>query len=129
MHGTFSPIDVHNTLLASGPDFREDFVDTLPSGNVDVAPTIARILGLTLPQAEGRPLLEALRGRDQAESKAYAVTSKTLRPASHATDLSVLSPTGAKTGKTRYTFGLQVKELRYGGHSYTYFDWARADRR
>jgi arylsulfatase A-like enzyme len=129
MHGSFSPIDVHNTLLATGPDFREDFTDTLPSGNVDVAPTIARILGLTLPQVEGRPLLEALRGRDRAELKAYAVTPRTLRPASDATDLSVVSPIGAKTDKTRYTFGLQVKELRYGEHSYTYFDWARADRR
>src|SRR5262249_54851545 len=25
MHGSFSPIDVHNTLIASGPDFREAF--------------------------------------------------------------------------------------------------------
>jgi arylsulfatase A-like enzyme len=129
MHGSFSPVDVHNTLLASGPDFRENFTDPLPSGNVDVAPTIARILGLTLPQAEGRPLLEALRGRDHAETKAYAATARALRPASDASDLSVISPIGAKTGKTRYTFGVQVKELRYGENSYTYFDWAQADRR
>ncbi|HSE11021.1 MAG TPA: alkaline phosphatase family protein, partial [Rudaea sp.] len=27
MHGSFSPIDVHNTLIASGPDFRENFSD------------------------------------------------------------------------------------------------------
>ena len=46
MHGSFSPIDVHNTLIAYGPDFREGMRDTLPTGNVDVAPTIASILGL-----------------------------------------------------------------------------------
>ena len=43
MHGSFSPLDVHNTLIAFGPDFREGLKDPLPSGNVDVAPTIAGI--------------------------------------------------------------------------------------
>ena len=61
MHGSFSPIDVHNTLIAIGPDFREGLTDELPTGNVDVAPTVASILGLSLPRADGRPLLEALR--------------------------------------------------------------------
>ena len=36
MHGSFSPLDVHNTLIAYGPDFREGFKDPLPTGNVDV---------------------------------------------------------------------------------------------
>ncbi|GAC1341059.1 MAG: alkaline phosphatase family protein [Beijerinckiaceae bacterium] len=54
MHGSFSPIDVHNTLIALGPDFREGLKDELPTGNVDVAPTIASIFGLNLPHADGR---------------------------------------------------------------------------
>ena len=33
---SFSPIDVHNTLVAEGPDFKAGFTDTLPTGNVDV---------------------------------------------------------------------------------------------
>ena len=38
MHGSFSPIDVHNTLLAAGPGFKSGTTVSLPSGNVDVAP-------------------------------------------------------------------------------------------
>ena len=128
MHGSFSPVDVHNTLLASGPDFAEHFADPLPSGNVDVAPTLAKILGIELPQAEGRPLLEALRGPAHVESTAYAVTARTLAPAQPATGLKIQSPLGADTAKTRYSFDVHVKELRHGDHSYTYFDFAKAER-
>ncbi|HET7063920.1 MAG TPA: alkaline phosphatase family protein [Rudaea sp.] len=127
MHGSFSPIDVHNTLLAFGPHFREGFTDTLPSGNVDVAPTVAKILGIELPHADGRPLLEALQGqRDVAE--AYSVTPKAIAPSTAATGLAIKSPVGADTGKTRYDLKLQIKELRHGPASYTYFDWAKAER-
>src|SRR6185369_5616168 len=61
MHGSFSPIDVHNTLVASGPDFVGGFADKLPTGNVDVAPTVAFLLNLPLDKADGRPLYEALK--------------------------------------------------------------------
>jgi hypothetical protein len=60
MHGAFSPIDVRNVLVASGPSFRKGFVDDYPSSNLDLAPTIATLLGLSMPQAEGRVLDEAL---------------------------------------------------------------------
>jgi predicted AlkP superfamily pyrophosphatase or phosphodiesterase len=127
MHGSFSPVDVHNTLLASGPDFRETFTDTLPSGNVDVAPTVAKILDIDLPNADGRPLLEALLGR-HAGTDAYSVTAKAIAPSTAATGLAIKSPVGADTGKTHYDFKLQIKELRHGAALYTYFDWARAER-
>ncbi len=53
---------MHNTLVAAGPDFREGLASELPSGNIDVAPTILKILNLT-PAApvDGRVLWEALR--------------------------------------------------------------------
>src|SRR5262245_13057465 len=51
----------HNLVSVLGPDFRENMQDLLPTGNVDLAPTVASILGLELPQADGRSLLEALR--------------------------------------------------------------------
>ena len=38
---------MHNTLIASGPDFKSAFVDEAASGNIDVAPTILWILGIT----------------------------------------------------------------------------------
>lgn len=129
MHGSFSPVDVHNTLVAFGPDFRENFNDSLPSGNVDVAPTIAMILGLDLPQADGRILLEALNGHAHVEAAAYSVTPRIVSPRTPATGLSVKTPVGADSRKTSYSFSLQVKELRDGTQLYTYFDWARAERR
>ena len=129
MHGSFSPRDVHNTLLASGPDFAESYTDNLPSGNVDVAPTIAKIFGLELPQADGRPLLEALRGRVHEDASAYTVKPQTINPAQPATGLAVQSPLGATTGATSYSFDLRVKELGYCDKTYTYFDWAKAVRK
>src|SRR5207247_9066501 len=61
MHVTLSRFDMHNTLIASGPDFRHGAVDELPTGNVDIAPTILWILGIKPPQPmDGRVLTEAL---------------------------------------------------------------------
>ena len=60
-HGTLSRFDMHNTLIAAGPDFRRGEVDELPTGNVDVAPTVLHILGIkSSGQLDGRVLLEAL---------------------------------------------------------------------
>jgi arylsulfatase A-like enzyme len=60
-HVSLSPFDMHATLVASGPHFRTGVVDTLASGNVDVAPTVLWILGLKPPKAmDGRVLTEAL---------------------------------------------------------------------
>ena len=61
MHVTLSRFDMHNTLIAAGPDFRRGVADELPTGNVDVAPTILWILGITPPRPmDGRVLTEAL---------------------------------------------------------------------
>jgi hypothetical protein len=60
-HATLSRFDMHNTLIAAGPDFRPGQLDDLPTGNVDLAPTILRILGITPPQQlDGRILSEAM---------------------------------------------------------------------
>jgi arylsulfatase A-like enzyme len=61
-HASLSPYDMHNTLVAAGPDFRRGVLDTLPSGNTDLAPTILWILGLkdAAAQTDGRVLSEAL---------------------------------------------------------------------
>ena len=61
MHVTLSRSDMNNTLIAAGPDFRRGAVDELPSGNVDIAPTILWILGIKPPgPMDGRVLTEAL---------------------------------------------------------------------
>ncbi len=61
-HSSLSPHDLHNTLIASGPDFRHGWNDTMPTGNIDVAPTILAVLGLEAPKTmDGRILSEVLR--------------------------------------------------------------------
>lgn len=131
MHGSFSPIDVHNTLIAAGPDFRAGFRDPLPTGNVDVAPTVARILGLPLPRAQGRALLEALsRG---AAVDDYRVARQVQHPRAPATGLTVHVPTDPDgkdiaPGLGTYSFELHVTALTYGAQTYTYFDFAKTRR-
>jgi hypothetical protein len=62
-HGTSSPFDIHNTLIAAGPDFREAFSSDVPTGNVDIAPTLLHLLKLPIPPTmTGRVFNEALRG-------------------------------------------------------------------
>src|SRR6267142_6595609 len=60
-HATLSKFDMHNTLIAAGPDFRRGEEDSLPTGNIDVVPTILQILGIKVPhQMDGRILSEAV---------------------------------------------------------------------
>jgi arylsulfatase A-like enzyme len=61
IHSSLSPFDMRNTLVAAGPDFRHGWIDELPSGNVDIAPTILQILGVSPPvKMDGRVLTEAM---------------------------------------------------------------------
>jgi hypothetical protein len=130
MHGSFSPIDVHNTLIAAGPDFHLAFKDTYPSGNVDVAPTVASILKLSLPMANGRVLKEALAGSNVT----YTVTPGTTGPAAAATIAGSCNPDdppcATPTTDTSYNFVLSTKVLTLddGTTKYTYFDKAKATR-
>ena len=62
-HGSLSPFDMHNTLVGSGPDLKRGFIDTIPSGNIDLAPTVLHLLGIKPKQPmDGRVLREALAG-------------------------------------------------------------------
>jgi hypothetical protein len=66
MHGAAGEREIHNFCAAAGPDFRRGSVDSNPTSNIDVAPTITEILG-TLPNIgpggvtpAGRSMAEAL---------------------------------------------------------------------
>ncbi len=131
MHGSFSPVDVHNTLIAYGPDFKRNFVDSLPSGNVDVAPTVAHLLGLSLPNTDGRVLKEALVKGGSLSS--YAIKVQDFSPKKPATGLiyqQATSPDGKDidSTKTNYTIHLQTRTITQDGQNYSYFDWANAIR-
>jgi hypothetical protein len=61
MHGSLSRYDMLNTLIMAGPDFKSGVVNKKPSGNMDVAPTIAHVMGMkTEKPMDGRILREAL---------------------------------------------------------------------
>ena len=62
-HASLSRYDLHNTLVAAGPDFQKGWRDEMPTGNVDLAPTIAHLLGLPHPpKMDGRVLYESFLG-------------------------------------------------------------------
>jgi hypothetical protein len=61
MHGAAGARELHNYLAATGPDFRRHFIDTDPTGNADVAPTIRKIFAeKATPGSTGRLISEAL---------------------------------------------------------------------
>jgi len=73
-HASLSAYDMHNTLIAAGPDFRKGWSDETPTGNIDLAPTILWILGVrpTKP-LDGRVLLEAMPGHRLGRKVSEAV--------------------------------------------------------
>lgn len=77
-HGSFGRGDTHNFMAAVGPDFKRGFVDPAPVSNADIAPTLARILGLRIPprgRLVGRPLGEALQGGAPVSSTRSTIRS------------------------------------------------------
>jgi arylsulfatase A-like enzyme len=129
-HGSFSPTDTRISLMASGPDFKSGLYDTLPTSNVDIAPTVARILQFSMPDVQGRVLEEALQGGPQVSE--YAVLNKTHRSSTKA-GLTVKLPTdldgrGVDPNLSSYSVELKTKILTRDASSYTYFDQAQAVR-
>jgi arylsulfatase A-like enzyme len=60
-HGSASPYDLHNVLVAWGPHIREGMTSELPCGIVDLAPTVMHLLGITsYGTMDGRVLEEIL---------------------------------------------------------------------
>lgn len=134
MHGSFGPTDVHNTLIARGPDFKSGYQDPLPSGNVDVAPTVAAILNLSLDaKAEGRALYESLASSGVADT-CYAKTTGTIASATPASSIAMYKPTAITNGAANadgtksYSVSVSTKMVSGMGASSTYFDKAKAVR-
>ncbi|SPB18032.1 hypothetical protein NOV72_05231 [Caballeronia novacaledonica] len=133
MHGSFGTNDVHNTLIANGPSFKTSSVVSTPTGNVDVAPTVAHLLGLSMPQADGRIINESL--QNPPGNASPQVAASTITPPAPATGLRFelpTDPTGATAdtslAKGTYTINLAVKDLTVDNKTYRYFDYAKAIR-
>ena len=129
-HGSFSPTDTHISMMAYGPDFKSGIHNTLPTANVDIAPTVAHILAFNMPLVQGRVLEEALKGGPRVTE--YTMSAKIHR-SSKKTGLKVKPPTDLDghtidPNLTTYSVELRTKILTRGGASYIYFDEARAIR-
>ena len=60
-HGSMSRHETRNVFFARGPDFKQSVTVATPTGNVDLAPTILRLLDLPSSNPmQGRILHEAL---------------------------------------------------------------------
>ena len=60
-HGSMSKSELRNILFAAGPSFKQGVQVDTPTGNIDMAPTVLRILGISSGAGmEGRVLEEAL---------------------------------------------------------------------
>jgi arylsulfatase A-like enzyme len=76
-HGSSSPYDIHNTLIAAGPGFRTRAVSAVPTANVDLAPTLLQLLGIPIPAGmTGRVIKEGLRNGPAPSS--VPVTHRTI---------------------------------------------------
>jgi len=129
-HGSFSRTDTHISMMAHGPDFKSGMYDPLPTANVDIAPTVARILGLNMPGSQGRALEEAL--KDGPRVTEYAVRGKTYQ-SSKKGGLKIKLPADLDGRSmdpilTTYSVELTTKTLTRGSSRYMYFDQARAIR-
>lgn len=66
-HGGMSKHELRNTLIARGPSFHRSAVVDVPTGNIDVAPTILHLMGLPGgDEMDGRVLYEAIVGSDES---------------------------------------------------------------
>lgn len=129
MHGSFSPRDVHNVLIAKGPHFKVGFENRLPSGNVDVAPTVAALLALPFQAPNGRVLSEAMAGansevrvEETTQSSSPITLEKTCRPDDPGCERAA--------GPVTYSVTLVKKTLTVAAtkQSYSYFDRASVTR-
>lgn len=97
-HGGIGPWTVRNTMLAWGPDFKRGVVVRTPSSNVDVAPTLLHLLGLTDASAgmDGRPLHEALIGGPDHEQVAMQTSAFRVRHGAYRAVLQVSEVAGKR---------------------------------
>jgi predicted AlkP superfamily pyrophosphatase or phosphodiesterase len=112
-HGSSSPWDIHNTLIAAGPDLKRGVRIDSPSANVDFAPTFLRLLGLPIPASvQGRSLSEAL-------VAGTALAASAVRRTEH----SVKTPDGA------YSVTATFSSVTTGGRAYRYLDQTTVTRK
>jgi arylsulfatase A-like enzyme len=112
-HGSSSPWDIHNTLIAAGPDLKQGVTIEAPSANVDFVPTFLRLLDIAIPPSvQGRPLEEALVGGAALGANAVRTTERM-----------------ASTPDGTYAVTGTFSTVSAGGREYRYFDGTKVARK
>ncbi|MEI6265898.1 MAG: alkaline phosphatase family protein [Sphingobacteriia bacterium] len=79
-HGSLSAYEVHIGLIAGGPAFKQSYISEIPTSNVDIAPTILQLYGLTIPASmDGRAVSELFVGNKNkvaVSNKQYKTEAK-----------------------------------------------------
>lgn len=112
-HGSTSAFDVHNVMIAAGPDIEPHVTIATPTGNVDFAPTFLRLAGVAVPGSmDGRVLEEALRGGPDPSGLRVESTTHTV-----------------KTADGVYTLTAFFSTVESGRGRHRYFDCTKVERR
>ena len=112
-HSSSSPFEIHNTLIAAGPDLKQQATVSIPSGNVDFVPTFLQMLGLPVPASvQGRPLVEALRMPVAGQSAASVRNTQQ----------------SARTSDSTYSQTAFFSIVRVGSREYRYLDYTTVTR-
>ena len=110
-HGSSSPFEIHNTLIAAGPDIKQGATVSAPSGNVDFAPTFLRMLGIAAPSTmQGRPLVEAMRAASAPPAQVTKMEHS------------------ARTRDGAYSQTAYFSIVRVAGKEYRYLDYTKVAR-
>lgn len=125
-HGSLSRIDIHNVLIAAGPNFKTKYQDYLPTANVDVPVTIAHILDIPFKGRAGRVMYEAL-NNSTISANDYHVSYVNLQPSKPASNLKIYSLLDRDNNiidntKSNYTYVIYTKQLAYNSNIYNYVD-------
>jgi predicted AlkP superfamily pyrophosphatase or phosphodiesterase len=114
-HGAVGRRELHNFCAVVGPDFHRRWVDRYPTGNTDVAPTIAYVLGLPREQAG---VVRVAKGRIMAEALSHG---------RHRYAISVAVTMTARLDLPRSEIDTELRFTQIGDHRY--LDDARVDHR
>lgn len=111
-HGSASPFDLHATLIANGPDFRPSYNSTIPTGAIDLLPTILTLLDIPHPTPlDGRVLWEIM---DKPQDEPGVVRHELLEPTTPAPEAA--SPARLllhHVGETTYFHGALQTDALY----------------
>ena len=95
-HGTSGPYDIDSTLIAAGPDWRAHATSEVPTGNVDLAPTLLRLAGVAVPASmTGRVIEEGFRSGPMPSSVHVSHSVETVKSADGRYELTVHLSTAA----------------------------------